>query len=134
MAHAKVAVLITRAESVLEDYGRLMRLVDYSSHLPKDKTTQLKINISWHFYYPACSTAPWQLEGVAKTLLDDIPEPSTAHCCESLCSTIKLIRQFYGRLHDFGQRGHRKPIFTGFCGPVKQIPCQLSQETWVSIS
>jgi uncharacterized protein (DUF362 family) len=71
MSRAKVAVLLTRAESILDDYGRLMRLVNYASYLPKDKTTQLKINISWHVYFPSCSTAPWQLEGVVKTLLDD---------------------------------------------------------------
>ena len=71
MSRAKVAVLKTRAESILDDYGRLMRLVNYASYLPKDKTTQLKINISWHVYFPSCSTAPWQLEGVIKTLLDD---------------------------------------------------------------
>jgi uncharacterized protein (DUF362 family) len=40
-----------------------MRLAEYSRYLPKDKATALKINISWHYYYPACSTPPWQLEG-----------------------------------------------------------------------
>ncbi len=68
---AKVAVLRTRPETVVEDYGRLMRLADYREHLPTDSRTHLKINISWHVWYPACSTAPWQLEGVVKTLLDD---------------------------------------------------------------
>ncbi len=41
------------------------------SALPKDKETLLKINISWQQWYPACSTAPWQLEGVVQTLLED---------------------------------------------------------------
>jgi uncharacterized protein (DUF362 family) len=31
----------------------------------------LKINLSWSLYYPACSTEPWQLEGVLKTLVGD---------------------------------------------------------------
>jgi uncharacterized protein (DUF362 family) len=39
--------------------------------LPKDKETLLKINISWQQWYPACSTAPWQLEGVIQTMLED---------------------------------------------------------------
>lgn len=71
MPRAKVAALITKPATVLADFGRLMRLADYSSHLPKDKTTILKINISWHKYFPACSTTPWQLEAVIKTLLED---------------------------------------------------------------
>ena len=56
---------------MIEDYGRLMRLVDYQAALPKDHDTLLKINISWQTWYPACSSAPWQLDGVIRTLLDD---------------------------------------------------------------
>lgn len=68
---SKVAVLKTTPDTVVDDYGRLMRLADYQDFLPKESSTHLKINISWHVWYPACSTAPWQLEGVIKTLLDD---------------------------------------------------------------
>ena len=57
--------------TVLEDIARAMHLADYQSHLPRDLATLLKVNISWQHYYPACSTAPWQLEGVIKTLLAD---------------------------------------------------------------
>lgn len=67
----KVAILRTSPETVVDDYGRLMRLVDYQENLPKEKETLLKINISWQIWYPGCSTPPWQLEGVIKTLLDD---------------------------------------------------------------
>ncbi|MGB5932749.1 MAG: DUF362 domain-containing protein [Anaerolineae bacterium] len=67
----KVAILRTSPETVLEDYGRLMGLVQYQENLPKEKETLLKINISWQIWYPGCSTPPWQLEGVIKTLLDD---------------------------------------------------------------
>ena len=67
----KVAVLYTRPETVLEDIGRVMRLAGYQTALPIDNPTLLKINISWQHYYPACSTAPWQLEGVIKALQTD---------------------------------------------------------------
>jgi uncharacterized protein (DUF362 family) len=67
----QVALLRTQPETVLDDYRRLLKLADYESALPKDKSTLLKINISWQQWYPACSTAPWQLEGVTRTLLDD---------------------------------------------------------------
>jgi uncharacterized protein (DUF362 family) len=67
----QVALLRTQPETVLDDYRRLLKLADYESALPKDKSTLLKINISWQQWYPACSTAPWQLEGVTRTLLED---------------------------------------------------------------
>jgi uncharacterized protein (DUF362 family) len=67
----RVAVLHTRPETVLDDYRRLMHLADYEAALPKDRATLLKVNISWQQWYPACSTAPWQLEGAIRTLLED---------------------------------------------------------------
>jgi len=71
LSRSVVAVVKTSPDTVLEDVARAMRLANYSAFLPKEKETALKINISWHHYYPACSTTPWQLEGVIKTLLDD---------------------------------------------------------------
>lgn len=68
---SKVAVIKTSPESVLEDIGKLMRMADYRQAIPHDSEIALKINISWHFWYPATSTTPWQLEGVIKTLLED---------------------------------------------------------------
>lgn len=67
----KVAVLFTRPETVLEDIHRLMRMADYERFLPKDRPVLLKINISWQHWYPACSTTPWQLEGVIRALQAD---------------------------------------------------------------
>ena len=64
----KVAVVYATPETVLDDVGRAMDLADYQLSLPSDLATLLKINISWQHYYPACSTTPWQLEGVIKTL------------------------------------------------------------------
>ncbi|VVB51101.1 Uncharacterised protein [uncultured archaeon] len=68
---AKVAVLKTTPETVVSDYGRLMSMAEYQKAVPKVNETVLKINLSWSLYYPACSTEPWQLEGVVKTLRDD---------------------------------------------------------------
>src|ERR1035437_8429833 len=70
MSKPKVAVLKTSPETVIEDYAKLMALADFETHLPKDKDTILKINISWHYYFPACSTTPWQLDGVTQALKD----------------------------------------------------------------
>jgi len=67
----KVAVVYTTPETVLEDIGRAMRLAEYQAHLPVDPATLLKINISWQHYYPACSTTPWQLDGLIQALQAD---------------------------------------------------------------
>lgn len=66
-----VSLLKTSSETVNEDYNQLMQLANYQNSLSKDKTTILKLNLSWTLYYPACSTPPWQLKGVLNTLRSD---------------------------------------------------------------
>ncbi|MFH0861075.1 MAG: DUF362 domain-containing protein [Candidatus Altiarchaeota archaeon] len=68
---SKVAVLRTKPDTVLDDYGRLMHLADYERFLPKERETILKLNLSWSLYFPSCSTEPWQLEGVLRTMAGD---------------------------------------------------------------
>ena len=68
---SQVAVLRTSPERVVEDYGRLMRLAKYDQVLPRDQDLILKLNLSWTKYFPACSTQPWQLDGVLTALLAD---------------------------------------------------------------
>lgn len=64
-----VAAVKTTPETVLADYAHVMALAGFESALDREVDTILKINISWQTWYPACSTAPWQLEGVIQTLL-----------------------------------------------------------------
>jgi uncharacterized protein (DUF362 family) len=64
----KVAVLKTSPETVVADYARVMELAGVREALPQGPTTALKINISWQTWYPACSSTPWQIEGVARGL------------------------------------------------------------------
>jgi uncharacterized protein (DUF362 family) len=71
MSAPVVAVLRTTPETVEADYGRLMRLARYDTVLPREGELLLKLNLSWTKYFPACSTQPWQLEGVVRTLLED---------------------------------------------------------------
>jgi uncharacterized protein (DUF362 family) len=68
---SQVAVLRTRPETVVGDYGRLMRLVKYDQVLPRDQDLIVKLNLSWTKYFPACSSQPWQVDGVLSTLLAD---------------------------------------------------------------
>jgi uncharacterized protein (DUF362 family) len=67
----KVAVLKTSPHTVIEDYARLMRMAGSEEALPRDRETILKLNTSWQTWYPACSTEPWQLEGVIRALQAD---------------------------------------------------------------
>jgi uncharacterized protein (DUF362 family) len=75
MARSRVAVLRTRPETVLADYGRLLDLAEYSKHVSKARTTCLKINVSWQVWYPGCSTTPWQLDGVLRQMVADGFDP-----------------------------------------------------------
>jgi uncharacterized protein (DUF362 family) len=68
---AKVAVLRTRPETVLDDYARLIELAGVQQHLQAGSATILKDNISWHFPFPAANTTPWQLEGTIRALHAD---------------------------------------------------------------
>jgi uncharacterized protein (DUF362 family) len=68
---SKVAVLKTNPQTVVDDYGRLMDLAGYGNFLPKDREAILKLNLSWSLYFPACSTEPWQLDGVLKKMTAD---------------------------------------------------------------
>ena len=63
-----VAVLKTSPETVLDDFQRVMTLAGFEAALPRGVSTGLKINISWQTWYPACSSEPWQLEGVIRAL------------------------------------------------------------------
>ena len=67
----RISILKTSPQTILEDYAKLMRLADYQKYLPKNKTTIIKLNLSWSLYFPSCSTEPWQLEGVLKAMRED---------------------------------------------------------------
>ena len=92
MARSRVAVLKTTPATVIEDYKRLMRLGNYQQSLPKDKETALKINITWHYFYPACSTTPWQLDGVISTLLEDGYSKEKLYGCHNRTVVVSARR------------------------------------------
>jgi len=63
----KVAVVRATPKTITEDYSRAMEMSGYK--LTRDII--LKLNLSWSMYYPACSTQPWQLDGVLQKLRKD---------------------------------------------------------------
>ncbi|WP_321422349.1 DUF362 domain-containing protein [uncultured Methanobacterium sp.] len=66
-----VSISRTSPETVVSDYQKLMNLAQYKKTVSPDVKTILKLNLSWTLFYPSCSTPPWELEGVLKTLQDD---------------------------------------------------------------
>lgn len=68
---AKVAVVRTSPDSVLDDIAAAMRMAGYERALHQGVPTLLKVNTSWQHYYPACSTSPWQLDGAIRALKAD---------------------------------------------------------------
>jgi len=83
MAKSKVAIVRTKPETVLQDYHRVMNLAGYQDVIDRAVDTALKINISWHFFFPGSSTTPWQLEGVIRSMKQDGYSPDLIHGCHN---------------------------------------------------
>jgi uncharacterized protein (DUF362 family) len=80
---SRVAIVRTRPRTVLSDVHRLMNLAGYQDVVDKRADTALKVNISWHFFYPASSTTPWQLDGVVRAMLADGYDRDLLHACHN---------------------------------------------------
>ncbi len=83
MSKSTVAILRTQPATVRADYHRLMNLAGYRDVIDPALDTALKINISWHFFYPAASTTPWQLDGVIHGMLADGYTKDKIHGCHN---------------------------------------------------
>ena len=83
MPKPKVAILRTSPATVLRDYHELMNLAGYQDVLSKDVDTALKVNISWHFFFPGSSTTPWQLDGVIRAMKQDGFQSNLIHACHN---------------------------------------------------
>ena len=83
MSKSTVAILRTRAASVLRDYHEVMNLARYQDVVARDADTALKVNISWHFFFPGSSTVPWQLDGVIRAMKADGYRPELIHACHN---------------------------------------------------
>ena len=100
-----VAVVKTSPQTVLDDVKAAMNLAGYKCALPQDFATLLKINISWQHYYPACSTTPWQLDGVIRTLVEDgykdiIPTHNGTVVVDAKEGRVKNGHKFVEELHN----------------------------------
>jgi uncharacterized protein (DUF362 family) len=78
-----VAILRTSPATVLDDHHRLMNLAGYQNVVDRSADTALKVNISWHFFFPGSSTTPWQLEGVIGAMKRDGYDSNLIHACHN---------------------------------------------------
>jgi uncharacterized protein (DUF362 family) len=83
MTWGPVAILRTTPRTVVADYHRLMNLAGYQDVIARDADTALKVNISWHFFFPGSSTTPWQLDGVIRAMTRDGYRPDLLHACHN---------------------------------------------------
>jgi len=67
----QIFIINTSPKTVLKDYKRLMDLTEYQKYYSKRKKIIIKLNLSWSKFFPACSSPPWQVEGVLKTMIED---------------------------------------------------------------
>ena len=83
MRKATVAILKTTPATVIRDYHRVMNLGGYRDVISPDRDTALKINISWHFFFPAASSTPWQIDGVIRAMKRDGYDQHLIHACHN---------------------------------------------------
>ena len=92
MNKTRVAVLKTSPETVISDYGRLMRLVSYTDTILPGNETALNIDLSWHHFFPGSSAAPWQLDGVLNTLIKDGFKSERLYACYGAKGGISTLK------------------------------------------
>ncbi len=123
MNASRVAIVRTSPQTVLEDYHRVLNLAGYQDVLPKDVETALKVNISWHFFYPGSSTTPWQLEGVIGAMKRDGYDPSRMHACHNRTVVIDA------RLGEF----ENKQVQVVQSHGLRNVHLYEDGEEWISI-
>ena len=94
--NSQIFVLKTSPETVLEDYKDLMHLANYEKFYNKDNKTIIKLNLSWSKFFPACSSPPWQVEGILKTMTEDGYDPQKLFPSENRTVVTNIERGLKG--------------------------------------
>ena len=80
---SQIFVVKTSPKTILADYSKLMQLAQYEKVYDKNSKNILKLNLSWSKFFPSCSSPPWQLEGVLKTMIKDGYDPKKIFTAEN---------------------------------------------------
>lgn len=81
--NSQVYAIKTSPKSVLEDYQKLMHLTNYQKFFKISSKIILKLNLSWSKFFPACSSPPWQVEGILKAMVNDGYDPKKIFTAEN---------------------------------------------------
>ena len=81
--NSQVYAIKTTPKSILEDYQKLMLLTKYEKFFETSSKIILKLNLSWSKFFPACSSPPWQVEGILKVMINDGYDPKKIFTAEN---------------------------------------------------
>lgn len=92
----KIFVKKTSPATILEDYAELMEMTNYTKYYSKNSKTLIKLNLSWSKYFPACSSPPWQLEGLLRKLKIDGFSGKNIYTCENRTVVTNISKGLKG--------------------------------------
>lgn len=108
---SNVYISKTSAKTVLDDYKNILHQAHYLKAFDPKQSIVIKLNLSWTRFYPACSTPPWQLEGVLKTLIEDGISPKNIIPIENRTVVTDVVKgsqnnKWLGILAKYGVKMH----------------------------
>ncbi len=80
---SQLFVIKTTPKTVLQDYKKLMHMANYERFYDKNSKIIIKLNLSWSKFFPACSSPPWQVDGVLRTMIKDGYNPKKLFTAEN---------------------------------------------------
>jgi len=83
LENSQIFIVKTSPKTVLTDYQKLMHMANYQDLYKKDAKIIIKLNLSWSKFFPACSSPPWQVDGVLRTMIDDGYDPKKLFTAEN---------------------------------------------------
>ncbi|UYP47306.1 hypothetical protein NEF87_003591 [Candidatus Lokiarchaeum ossiferum] len=92
----QIFVKKTSSKTIIDDYAKLMELANYTKFFSPEQKTLVKLNLSWSKYYPACSSPPWQVEGVLKKMKDDGFSGKNIFTCENRTVVTNIAKGLKG--------------------------------------
>ena len=93
---SKIFVLKTNPESIIDDYKRLMHMAGYDKFYKRDEKIIIKLNLSWSKFFPSCSSPPWQIEGILKTMVEDGYNPKNLFTAENRTVVTNIAKGLKG--------------------------------------
>ena len=93
---SQIFILKTNPETVLEDYKKLLTMANYENFYNKNEKIIIKLNLSWSKFFPACSSPPWQLEGILKAMIEDGYNPNKIFTAENRTVVTNIERGLDG--------------------------------------